>query len=151
MFSFSPSQGLVEHALVNISWVMVGNYMKRKKWCLMKRWAKLSKVKKKQSLGNTYQKHSTPQYPIHPSQIFAYFYITNCFLHLCQKTDKHLPFKYHQYLLNIKCITLSPSDPIQPLFPIWYSPNEKCEYHDGIFGHSTGNHKNFKISSFISW
>ena len=47
MFSFSPGQVLVEHALVDISWVMVGNYVKRKKWCLMKRWAKLSKVKKK--------------------------------------------------------------------------------------------------------
>jgi polyferredoxin len=31
MFSFSPSQGLVEHILVDISWIMVGNYVKRKK------------------------------------------------------------------------------------------------------------------------
>jgi len=49
MFSFPPSQGLVEHILVDISWIMVGNYVKRKKkeWCLMKRWVKLPKVKEK--------------------------------------------------------------------------------------------------------
>jgi len=48
MFLFFPSQGLVEHILVDISWIMVGNYVKRKKkWCLMKRWVKLPKVKEK--------------------------------------------------------------------------------------------------------
>jgi len=48
MFSFSPSQGLVEHILMISHGIMVGNYVKRKKkWCLMKRWAKLPKVKKK--------------------------------------------------------------------------------------------------------
>ena len=31
------------------------------------------KLKKGFHLGTTYQKHSTPQYPIHPSQTFAYF------------------------------------------------------------------------------
>jgi hypothetical protein len=51
MFSFSPSQGLVEHILVISHGIMVGNYMKRKKkWCLMKRWAKLPKVKKKKKV-----------------------------------------------------------------------------------------------------
>ena len=49
MFSFSLGQGLVEHILVIFHGIMVGNYVKRKmkKWCLMKRWAKLPKVKKK--------------------------------------------------------------------------------------------------------
>jgi hypothetical protein len=31
MFLFFPGQGLLEHILVDISWVMVGNYVKRKK------------------------------------------------------------------------------------------------------------------------
>jgi len=31
MFFYSPGQGLVEHIPVDISWIMVGNYMKRKK------------------------------------------------------------------------------------------------------------------------
>jgi len=30
MFSFFPGQGLVKHILVDISWIMVGNYVKRK-------------------------------------------------------------------------------------------------------------------------
>jgi len=48
MFSFFPSQGLVEHILMISHGIMVENYVKRKKkWCLMKRWAKLPKVKKK--------------------------------------------------------------------------------------------------------
>jgi len=48
MFSFSLGQGLVEHILMISHGIMVGNYVKRKnKWCLMKRWAKLPKVKKK--------------------------------------------------------------------------------------------------------
>ena len=48
MFSFSPSQGLLEHKLVISHGIMIGNYVKRKKkWCLMKRWAKLPKVKNK--------------------------------------------------------------------------------------------------------
>ena len=30
MFSFSPSQELVEHILFDISWIMVGNYVEKK-------------------------------------------------------------------------------------------------------------------------
>jgi len=30
MFSFFPDQGLVEHVLVDISWIMVGNYVEKK-------------------------------------------------------------------------------------------------------------------------
>ena len=46
MFSFSPGQGLGEHILVISHGIMVENYVKRKKKrCLMKRWAKLPKVK----------------------------------------------------------------------------------------------------------
>jgi len=49
MFSFSLGQGSVEHILMISHGIMVGNYVKRKKkWCLMKRWAKLPKVKKKE-------------------------------------------------------------------------------------------------------
>jgi len=50
MFSFSPGQGLVERIFMISHGIMVGNYVKRKKkkWCLMKRWAKLPKVKKKE-------------------------------------------------------------------------------------------------------
>jgi hypothetical protein len=49
MFSFYSGQGLVEHILIDISWIMVGNYVKRKekKVMLDERWAKLPKVKKK--------------------------------------------------------------------------------------------------------
>jgi hypothetical protein len=47
---FTVSQGFVEHILVDISRIMVGNYMKRKeKLCLMKRWAKLPKGKGKKN------------------------------------------------------------------------------------------------------
>jgi len=43
-----PGQGLVEHIHVISHGIMVGNNVKRKKkWCLMKRWAKLPKVKNK--------------------------------------------------------------------------------------------------------
>jgi len=31
MFSFSLGQRLVEHIIADISWIMVGNYMKKKK------------------------------------------------------------------------------------------------------------------------
>ena len=49
VFLFSSGQGLVEHILVISHGIMVGNYVKKKKkkWCLMKRWAKLPKVKSK--------------------------------------------------------------------------------------------------------
>ena len=47
----SPGQGLVEHILVISYGIMVGNYVKRKKkWCLMKRWEKLPKVKNKKKI-----------------------------------------------------------------------------------------------------
>jgi hypothetical protein len=47
MFSFSPSQGLVEHILVISHGIMVGNYVKRKKkWCLMKKMGKVAKGEK---------------------------------------------------------------------------------------------------------
>ena len=60
MFSFFPGQGLVEHILVNISWIMVRNYVKRKKKVMLdekmgkvakgeenKRKGKKKKIKKK--------------------------------------------------------------------------------------------------------
>ena len=55
MFSFSPSQGLVKYIVVGISWVMVGNYVKRKKndaWWKdgqnCKRWKRKKKKEKRE-------------------------------------------------------------------------------------------------------
>jgi hypothetical protein len=33
---------------------------------------------------------------------------------------------------------------MQPPFRRWYDPNEKCEYHGKVLGHSIENCKNFK-------
>lgn len=98
-------------------------------------------------LGNIYQNHSISQHFIHPSRTFAYFHITN-YSYTFVKPDIPFPFKdVHQYLLNTECITLTSSYPIQLLFLMWYSPNEKCEYPNGILGYSIKNYKNFIISS----
>jgi len=49
MFSFSPDQRLVEHILVDISWIMVGNYGKKKekKVILDEKMGKIAKERKK--------------------------------------------------------------------------------------------------------
>jgi hypothetical protein len=49
MFSFSPGQGLVEHILVDISWIMVGNYVKRKKMMLDEKMGKVAKGERKKN------------------------------------------------------------------------------------------------------
>ena len=56
MFFFSRGHGLVEHILVISHGIMVGNYMKRKKWYLMKIWAKLPKVKNKKKIKKNKKK-----------------------------------------------------------------------------------------------
>ena len=76
MFFFSLGQGLVEHILVISHEIMVGNYMKRKKWCLMKRWAKLPKVKKKTKNTKT-------------KKIFIYVLEVLCWKSLKSKGVKH--------------------------------------------------------------
>ena len=47
MFSFSPDQGLVEHILVDISQVMVRNYVKRKKMMIDEKMGKIAKGERK--------------------------------------------------------------------------------------------------------
>jgi len=72
MFSFSPGQGLVQRILMISHGIMVGNYVKRKKkWCLMKRWAKLPKVKKKRKEKKKKKKRKRKNC----SFIFLRFYI----------------------------------------------------------------------------
>jgi len=44
MFSFFLGQGLVEYIFVDISWIMVGNYVKRKKKVMLDE--KIGKVAK---------------------------------------------------------------------------------------------------------
>jgi len=79
MFSFSPGQGLVEHILVISHGIMVGNCVKRKKkWCLMKRWAKLPKVKKKQKRKKKEKK-----------EVFLYVLKILCWKSLKSKEVKH--------------------------------------------------------------
>jgi len=78
MFSFSLSQGLVEHILMISHGIMVGNYVKRKKkWCLMKTWAKLPKVKRKKKEQRKRKK------------VFLYVLKILCWKSLKSKEDKH--------------------------------------------------------------
>jgi len=79
MFSFSPGQGLVEHILVISHGIMIGNYVKRKnKWCLMKRWAKLPKVKNKKKKRKEKK-----------NKVFLYVLKVLCWKSLKSKEVKH--------------------------------------------------------------
>ena len=49
MFLFFPSQGLVEHILVDISWIMVGNYVRKKKVMLDEKMGKVVKGEEKKN------------------------------------------------------------------------------------------------------
>jgi hypothetical protein len=62
MFSFSPDQRLVEHILVDISWIMVGNYgeKKKKKVILDEKMGKVVEGKKKERERK--EKKSVPLY-----------------------------------------------------------------------------------------
>jgi hypothetical protein len=42
----------------------------------------------------------------------------------------------HKRLLSIGQIALVPLPPLQPPFPAWYKPDQKCEYHAGAPGHN---------------
>ena len=76
---FSPGQGLVEHILIISHGIMVRNYVKRKKkWCLMKRWAKLPKVKKKKKEQRKRKK-----------KVFLYVLKILCWKSLKSKEAKH--------------------------------------------------------------
>ena len=41
----------------------------------------------------------------------------------------------HQRLLSIGQVAPVPLEPLQPSFPFWYKPDQKCEYHAGAVGH----------------
>jgi len=83
MFFFSPGQGLVEHILVIFHGIMVGNYIKRKKkWCLMNRWAKLPKVKKKEKKKKKKKKERK-------KKVFLYVLKVLCWESLKSKGVKH--------------------------------------------------------------
>ena len=69
MFSFSPSQGLVEHILVDISWIMVGNYVKRKKKVMLDE--KMGKVAKGEKQKEKKRKEKNKKY----SFMFLRFYV----------------------------------------------------------------------------
>ena len=77
MFSFYSGQGLVEHILIDISWIMVGNYVKRKekKVMLDERWAKLPKVKKKEKKKKTKGKGKEKNRKEKCSFVFFRFYV----------------------------------------------------------------------------
>jgi len=38
-------------------------------------------------------------------------------------------------LLDSGLIAQTPLNTIQPLFPRWYNPNKKCNYHDRVLSH----------------
>jgi hypothetical protein len=53
------------------------------------------------------------------------------------KIDMPQPLKFvYQHLLRPRLVVLTPSNPMQPLFPRWYNPDKRCEYHGGVLGHS---------------
>jgi len=55
-----------------------------------------------------------------------------------------LPLEFvYQYLLGSGILTPTLSKPMQPPFSRWYDPNQRCDYHSGVLGHSIENCKNF--------
>jgi len=61
MFFFSPGQELVEHILVDISWIMVGNYVKRKKKVMLdEKMGKVAKGERKSKEKKKIKKKSVP-------------------------------------------------------------------------------------------
>jgi len=62
---------------------------------------------------------------ISPSQNLLCYY-WNVFA----KIDIPRPLKFvYQHLLRPRLVVLTPSNPMQPLFPTWYNPDKRCEYH----------------------
>jgi hypothetical protein len=69
MFSFFPGQGLVKHILVDISWIMVGNYVKRKKKVMLdEKMGKVAKAERK-------KKHKEKNRIEKCSFVFLRFYV----------------------------------------------------------------------------
>lgn len=67
------------------------------------------------------------------------------------KIDILLPLEFvSQHQSNSKFVALTPSNLIQPLFPRWYNPNERCEYHVGVLSYSIEIVRNSSIT-FRSW
>jgi hypothetical protein len=63
-------------------------------------------------------------------------YSINC-SNVFAKIDIPRPLKFvYQHLLRPRFVVLIPSTPMQPLFPRWYNPDKRCEYHGGVLGHS---------------
>ncbi|XP_052880557.1 uncharacterized protein LOC128286847 [Gossypium arboreum] len=65
-----------------------------------------------------------------------------------------IPMSYkelYQNLFDVHVVSLSYSEPVQPLFLKWYNENAQCEYHAGITGHSIENYTTFKklVERFI--
>jgi len=61
------------------------------------------------------------------------------------KIDISLSLEFvYQHLLSYGLIALTPSNPMQPSFPRWYDPDQRCECHSDVLGHSIENYKNFK-------
>jgi hypothetical protein len=57
-----------------------------------------------------------------------------------------LEFVY-QYLLGSRLIAPTPSNLMQPPFPIWYNPDKRYEYHGRVLGHSFEQLQEFLESS----
>jgi len=60
-----------------------------------------------------------------------------------------IPMTYIELLPNLLSNTLVaiyPMKPLQPPYPKSYDTNVKCDYHDGVVGHSTETYLNLKFS-----
>ena len=58
-----------------------------------------------------------------------------------------LPVSYAQLLpilVQKYKIPIIPAKPRKPPYPEWYDFNARCEYHDGVQGHSTESCTSFK-------
>jgi hypothetical protein len=63
-------------------------------------------------------------------------YSINC-SNVFAKIDIPRPLKFvYKHLLRPRFVVPTPSTPMQPLFPRWYNPDKRCEYHGGVLGHS---------------
>jgi len=119
MFSFSHGQGLVEHILMISHEIMVGNYVKRKnKWCLMKRWAKLPKVKRK-------RKRKRKKRTKKKKKMFLYVLKILCWKSLKSKKDKHWWLKMENLCALMKYIVwniLFEISFFRMLYFLWFKP-----------------------------
>ena len=58
-------------------------------------------------------------------------------------------------LLQNQLIARVPMEPHKPLYPMWYDPNSRWDYHCGAQGHSTENclHLKYEVQSLskVGW